>query len=133
MARLRASCESRGIRYHTLLSDNSWSLQTTPTHRLNRSINRGVLTRRVTCRLPERVLRGSSKLTYGAEPFLRSCQLCSHSRTSQHFKEPEGSSPCSQESSISPYPEPDQSGPYQSILSKIHFNIIHPPTSWCSQ
>jgi hypothetical protein len=23
-------------------------------------------------------------LTHGAEPFLRSCQLCSHSRTSQH-------------------------------------------------
>jgi hypothetical protein len=38
-------------------------------------------------------------LTYGAEPFLRSCQLCSHSRTSQHFIEPEGSSPCSQEPS----------------------------------
>jgi hypothetical protein len=34
-------------------------------------------------------------LTYGAEPFLRSHQLCSHSRTSQHFKEAEGSSPCS--------------------------------------
>jgi hypothetical protein len=27
-------------------------------------------------------------LTYGAEPFLRSCQLCSYSRTSQHFMEP---------------------------------------------
>jgi hypothetical protein len=26
-------------------------------------------------------------LTYGAEPFLRSRQLCSHSRTSQHFME----------------------------------------------
>jgi hypothetical protein len=31
-------------------------------------------------------------LTQGAERFLRSCQLCSHSRTSQHFMEPEGSS-----------------------------------------
>jgi hypothetical protein len=31
-------------------------------------------------------------LTYGAEPFLKSCQFCSHSGTSQHFKEPEGSS-----------------------------------------
>jgi hypothetical protein len=56
-------------------------------------------------------------LTYGAEPFLRSCQLCSHSRTSQHFKEPEGSSPCSQEPSTGPYPEPDRSSPYQPILS----------------
>jgi hypothetical protein len=24
-------------------------------------------------------------LTYGAEPFMRGCQLCSHSRTSQQF------------------------------------------------
>jgi hypothetical protein len=32
-----------------------------------------------------------------------SCQLCSYSRTSQHFKEPEGSLPCSQEPSTSPY------------------------------
>jgi hypothetical protein len=30
-------------------------------------------------------------LTQGAEPFLRSCQLCSCSRTSQHLMEPEGS------------------------------------------
>jgi hypothetical protein len=44
-------------------------------------------------------------LTYGAEPFLRSHQLCSHSRTSQHFMEPEVSSPCSQEPSSGPYPE----------------------------
>jgi hypothetical protein len=32
-------------------------------------------------------------LTHGAEPFLRSRQLCSYSRTSQHFMEPGGSSP----------------------------------------
>jgi hypothetical protein len=43
--------------------------------------------------------------TYGAEPFLRSSQLCSHSGTSQHFKEPAGSSPCPQEPSTGPYPE----------------------------
>jgi hypothetical protein len=63
-------------------------------------------------------------LTYGAEPFLRSCQLCSHSGTSQHFKEPESSSPCSQEPSTGPYPEPVRSSPYHPILSlsKIHFN-----------
>jgi hypothetical protein len=41
-------------------------------------------------------------LTYGAEPVLRSCQLCSHSRTSQHFMEPEGSLPCAQEPSTGP-------------------------------
>jgi hypothetical protein len=32
-------------------------------------------------------------LTHGAEPFLRSCQLYSHARTSQHFMEPKGSLP----------------------------------------
>jgi hypothetical protein len=56
-------------------------------------------------------------LTHGAEPFSRSCQLCSYSRTSQHFMEPEGSIPCSQQPSTGPYPQPDQSNPYHSILS----------------
>jgi hypothetical protein len=41
-------------------------------------------------------------LTYGAEPFLKSRQLCSPSRTSQHFTEPEGLIPCSQEPSTEP-------------------------------
>jgi hypothetical protein len=54
-------------------------------------------------------------LTHGAEPFLRSRQLCSHSRTSKHFVEPESSLPCSQEPSTGPYPEPDQSNPYHPI------------------
>jgi hypothetical protein len=62
-------------------------------------------------------------LIYGAEPFLRSCQLCSPSGNTQHFMEPEGSIPCSQEPSTGPYPEPYQSNPLHSIrsyLSKIH-------------
>jgi hypothetical protein len=46
-------------------------------------------------------------LTHGAEPFLRSRQLCSYSRTSQRFMEPAGSLTCSQEPSPGPYPEPD--------------------------
>jgi hypothetical protein len=48
-------------------------------------------------------------LTHGAERFLRSCQLCRDSRTSQRFMEPEGSLPPSQEPSTGPYPEPDGS------------------------
>jgi hypothetical protein len=55
-------------------------------------------------------------LTHGAEPFLRSRQLCSYSTTSQHFMEPAGSLPCSQEPSNDPYPEPDQFNPYHPIL-----------------
>jgi hypothetical protein len=69
-------------------------------------------------------------LTYGAEPFLRSRQLCSQSRTSQRFMEPEDSSPCSQQPScprllvnfrnnliflrwgvVSPTPNPQAGGP----------------------
>jgi hypothetical protein len=43
--------------------------------------------------------------------------------------EPEGSLPCSQEPSTGPYPELNQSSLYHPILFKIHFNIIHLPTS----
>jgi hypothetical protein len=54
-------------------------------------------------------------LTHGAEPFLRSRQLCSYSRTSQYIMEPEGSLAYSQEPSIGPYPEPDRSTPFHPI------------------
>jgi hypothetical protein len=73
-------------------------------------------------------------LTHGAEPFLRSRQVCSYSRTSQQFMGPEGSLPCSQEPSTGPIQ--NHINPKHTIplyLSKIHFNIVHPPTPWSSQ
>jgi hypothetical protein len=47
-------------------------------------------------------LCGHILIKHGIEPFLKSCHLCSYSRTSQHFMEPEGSLPCSQERSTGP-------------------------------
>jgi hypothetical protein len=46
-------------------------------------------------------------LFHGAEPFLKSRQLCSYSRTSQHFMDCEGLLTCSQEPFTGPYPGPD--------------------------
>jgi hypothetical protein len=63
-------------------------------------------------------------LTYGAEPFLRSCQLCSHSRTSKHFMEQGGSLPRSQEPSSGPYPEPDRSSPSHPIQCLLSYVLI---------
>jgi hypothetical protein len=56
---------------------------------------------------------------YGAEPFLRSHQLCSYSRTSQHFMEPGCSLPLSQEPCTGLYTEPDQSDPYHPISLRV--------------
>jgi hypothetical protein len=55
-------------------------------------------------------------LTHGDEPYLRSCKLCSHSRTSQRFMEPDCSLPRSQEPSTSPDTQPDRSNPHHPIL-----------------
>jgi hypothetical protein len=63
-----------------------------------------------------------TKCLHGAEPFLRSRQSRSYSRTSQPFIEPEGSLTCHTESYQSVHTTPF-------YLSKIHFNIIHPSTS----
>jgi hypothetical protein len=60
------------------------------------------------------------QLTYklcGAEHHSRGPQLLGNSIVSQHFMEPEGSIPNSQEPSTCPYPEPHQSCPHQPILT----------------
>jgi hypothetical protein len=50
------------------------------------------------------------------------------------LRNPKVSLPFSQETSTGLYPESDDFSQYHPILSlsKIHFNIIHPPTSWSS-
>jgi hypothetical protein len=49
------------------------------------------------------------------------CQLCINLELTEHFMEPGGSLPCSQEPSISSYPESNQSSTYRPILlSKIN-------------
>jgi hypothetical protein len=62
-----------------------------------------------------------TNVLHGTEPFSRDHQLCSYSRTSQHFMEPEGSLPCSQE----PYSKPDESWVHTTpaYRSKIHFTL----------
>jgi hypothetical protein len=61
----------------------------------------------------DRVLKGGSDS--GMER-LHTQELCSYSRTSQHFMEPASLLPCSQEPSTGPHPELDQSNPYYPIL-----------------
>jgi hypothetical protein len=74
----------------------------------------------------------ASLITHGAEPFLRSRQLCSYYRTFLQFMELGGSLPCSEERSTGPIlSQIIQSIP--SYLSRIHFNIAHTPVSWCFQ
>jgi hypothetical protein len=53
--------------------------------------------------------------------------LCSYSRTSQNFMEPEGSLPCSQEPSTGPYPELDRSSPYHSTYVRSILTLSTQP------
>jgi hypothetical protein len=61
--------------------------------------------------LENKLLSTLNLFLHRAHLFLRTCQLWSHSRTSQHFMEPEGSFPCSQELSNGRYPEPHKISP----------------------
>jgi hypothetical protein len=70
------------------------------------------------------LVTNDNSLTHGAEPFLKSRQLCSYSITSQHFMEPESSLQCSQKPSTGPYSEPDQSNPHQPIYSYLRPILI---------
>jgi hypothetical protein len=56
-------------------------------------------------------------LTLWSSVLQRGHKLCSHSVVSQHFMEPEGSLPHSQELSTCTYPGTDQSSPHRPILS----------------
>jgi hypothetical protein len=54
--------------------------------------------------------------------------MLGHSIVSQHFMEPEGSKPNSQELSTCSYPEPDQSSPHLTII--IIIILINKKTPW---
>jgi hypothetical protein len=47
----------------------------------------------------------------------------SPSQIPRRFVEPKGSSPCSQEATISPYPEPDETSPVPSPCLKVKLSL----------
>jgi hypothetical protein len=72
-------------------------------------------------------LKVGGKLTHslhGDEPFLRSLQWCSYSIIPQHFMEPKGSLPRSQQPFTGPYLESEQPSPCRPILSLRYILIL---------
>jgi hypothetical protein len=66
-------------------------------------------------------------LTYGDEPFLKSCQLCSHS---QHLRNPKVHHSVHKSPPLVPIlSQIDPVHTIPSYLFKIYLNIVHPPTS----
>jgi hypothetical protein len=65
--------------------------------------------------------RVRTPLIHASEPFLRSRQLCSYSRNSQHIMEPVDLLPRSQEPSTGHYTEPDRFSPYHPLQYLYYF------------
>jgi hypothetical protein len=70
-------------------------------------------------------------ILHGAEPFLRSRQLCSYSRTYQILLNPNVLYHVHKNPPLVPIlSQIDAVHTTPSYLYKIHFNIMYPPTSW---
>jgi hypothetical protein len=67
-----------------------------------------------------------SKLTSWTWALLEKPPVVQLLKNLEHFMEPEGSLPFTQEPSTSPYPEPDQSSRYQLVLISILILSTHP-------
>jgi hypothetical protein len=74
----------------------------------------------VTLKLPPHTESKSLVITYlrtELSPSWEAANCPAIKKIPSNFKEPEGSSPCSQEPVTGPYPEPVQSSPYHPVLS----------------
>lgn len=81
--------------------------------------------------LRKTIARHTTYLTkefHAAQPFLSCHKLVSWPRSYQHFLEPKGSSPCSQEAPTGRYHEPDKPSPHSPItLLYDSFHYYHHP------